>query len=180
MANYTDVLLINENVIKSVTNISENVSAGYLLPSIKLAQDVFLEETIGSVLKQSLQKKVFDNTLDTKYKFLLDEYIQPYLTYAVIVELIPNVAWKISNAGVLVTNDEKMTNVSTNDVDKIRNHYKHLSDIYKGRLQKYLIANFNDFPELSKSSGIDKIRHNLYSTASCNLNLGGERGRWKR
>lgn len=180
MADYKDVLLINENVIKSITNISENVNGGYILPAIKLAQDIDLEETIGSELKQSLQKKVFDNTLDTKYKFLLDEYIQPYLTYAAIVELIPNVAWKIGNAGVMVTNDEKMTNVSTNDVDKIRNHYKHLADVYKGRLQKYLIANYSEYPELGKSTGIDKIRHNLYSTASCNLNLGGERGRWKR
>lgn len=174
---YTDVLLINENVIKSVTNISENVSAGYLLPSIKLAQDLNLEETIGTPLKVALQKMVFDNKIgsETAYKTLLDDYIQPYLTYATIVHLIPVVSFKITNAGVLITEDEKMRN--TTDVDKVKNHYKHLADVYKGRLQKYLIANYSTYPELGKYKSVADIRQNLYSTASCNISLGGERGK---
>lgn len=180
MADFKDVLLINENVIKSVSNISENVSGNYILPAIKLAQDLDLEETIGTQLKESLQRKVFDNTIGTEtvYKTLLDDYIQQFLTYTTIVHLIPNVAWKIGNAGVMITDDEKMTNVASTEVDKVKSHYRHLADVYKGRLQKYLITHFNDFPELNKSTTIDKIRQNLYSTATCNINIGGPRGRW--
>lgn len=177
MANWTDVLLINEKVIKSITNISENVSDGYLLPSIKLSQDIDLEETIGTPLKVALQQKVYNNEIggDTQYKALLDDYIQPYLAYSTIVHLIPTVAWKIGNAGIMITDDEKMTN--TNDIDKVKNHYKHLADVYKNRLQRHLVANYSKYPELSKYKSCEDIRANLYSSASCGLNLGGPRGK---
>lgn len=177
MADYKDVLLINENVIKSVTNISENVSGGYILPAIKLAQDIDLEETIGSPLKIALQQKVFNNEIgsDLLYKTLLDDYIQQYLIYATIVHLIPNIAYKITNAGVMITEDEKMTN--TSDIDKVKWHYKHLSDVYKNRLQRHLIANYSNYPELGKYKTVEDIRQNLYSSASSGLNLGGARGK---
>lgn len=181
MADYKDVLLINENVIKSITNISENVNGGYILPAIKLAQDIDLEETIGTQLKEALQQKVFNNEigneLNFQYKTLLDDYIQSYLTYATIVHLIPNIAFKIANAGVLTTNDEKMNNVSPTEVDKVKWHYKHLADVYKNRLQRFLIQNYSSYPELQSYRSVQDIKANLISAASCNIQLGGKRGK---
>lgn len=179
MADYKDVILINENVIKSITNISENVNGGYILPAIKLAQDIDLEETIGTQLKEALQKKVFDNTItsDLVYKTLLDDYIQSYLAYATIVHLIPNIAFKIANAGVLTTNDEKMNNVSPTEVDKVKWHYKHLADVYKNRLQRFLVKNYSSYPELQTYRSVQDIKANLISAASCNIQLGGKRGK---
>ena len=179
MADYKDVLLINENVIKSITNISENVNGGYILPAIKLAQDIDLEETIGTQLKEALQQKVFNNTIGTEtvYKTLLDDYIQQFLTYTTIVHLIPNVAWKIGNAGVMITDDEKMTNVSSTEVDKVKWHYKHLADVYKNRLQRFLIQNYSSYPELQSYRSVQDIKANLISAASCNIQLGGKRGK---
>lgn len=175
--NYRDVLLTNENIIKSTTNIFENISGNYLLPSIKLAQDIDLEYTIGTELKEALQKMVFENNFKNIYKHLLDNYIQPFLTYSSIVRLIPTVAYKIANAGVLSTSDEKMNPMQPNDVDKVRNEYQRLADTYKNRLQKFLIEHHNEFPELTSSSSVDKIRQNLYSAASCGVVLGGPRGK---
>lgn len=176
---YRDVLLISENVIKSVSNISENVSGNFILPSIKLAQDIELEETIGTQLKEALQQKVFNNKIgdEIAYKTLLDDYIQDYLIYATIVHLIPCIAYKIANAGVLVTDDEKMSNVGGTDVDKVKNHYKHLADVYKNRLQRYLLKNYSLYPELHSYKSCQDIKANLYSSASAGLNLGGPRGK---
>lgn len=181
MANFIDVLLIDEGLIKSTTNISDNVSGEYILPAIKLAQDIDLESVIGSNLREALQKKVVDGSIaeDNMYKTLLDNYIQPYLTYCTIVHLIPNISWKIANAGVLTTSDEKMSPVSSIEVDKVKAHYKHLSDVYKDRLQRFLCSKYINFKELHSYKSCDEIRANLYSSASCNLNLGGARGRRK-
>lgn len=174
---YRNVLLTNENIIKSTTNIFEGLSGNYLLPSIKLAQDIDLESTIGTELKEELQKQVYGNNFKNAYKALLDNYVQPFLTYSSIVRLIPTVAYKIGNAGVLSTSDEKMNPLSSNDIDKVRNEYQHIADVYKSRLQKYLIEYHNEFPELDSNSTVDKIRQNLYSSASCGVVLGGARGR---
>lgn len=177
-----DVLLISEEYIKSVTNISDNIANDYLLPSIKLAQDLELEETIGTHLLQHIQALVYDNRISDEdnamYKLLIDKYIQPYLAYATIQHLAPTVAYKIANQGVIRTDDEKSYNITSNEVDKVTEHYKHLSNVYKKRLQLFLIANYNEFPELMKWKSIADIKANLYSAAGCNVNLGGARGKY--
>lgn len=174
---YRNVLLTNENIIKTTSNIFEGLSGNYLLPSIKLAQDLDLESTIGTELKEELQKQVYNNRFKNIYKTLLDNYVQPFLTYSSIVRLIPIVSYKIANAGVLTTSDEKMNPLSSNDIDKVRNEYQHIADVYKNRLQRFLIEHSNEFAELNSNSTIDKIKQNLYSSASCGVVLGGGRGK---
>lgn len=176
-----DVLLISEDYIKSTTNISDNIAGDYLLPSIKLAQDIDLESTIGTQLLKKLQKLVFDNDISNEdnsmYKLLLDNYIQPYLAYCTIKHLTPTVSYKLVNQGIVRTDDEKSYNVTSNEVDKVADYYNHLSNTYKKRLQLFLIANYNEFTELLNWKSISDIRANLYSAAGCNVNLGGPRGK---
>ena len=173
-----NVLLTNENIIKLTTNIFDNVNGNYLLPSIKIAQDIDLEETIGTELLRKLQSDVYNNRFEEKYKILLDDYVVPFLNYSTIVRLIPTVAVKITNAGVTRTDDEKMTNLSVNEIDKVEAEYRHIADVYKNKLQRFLIANYNDYPELTMNNTIDKIKQNLYSSASCGVVLGGSRGKY--
>lgn len=179
--NKYNVLLVNANLIKSITNISDNTADSYILPAISLAQDIDLEATIGTSLKETLQEIVYDNMIDTdgysNYKYLLDKYIQPFLCYTTITHLVPTVAYKIANAGILRTDDEKSYNVSTNEVDKIKAYYQHLADVYKNRLQRYLIAEYNTYPELGHWKSLASLKANLYSSASCGLSLGGKRGK---
>ena len=179
--NYNDVLLISEDYIKSITNISDNLANDYLLPSIKLAQDVDLEGTIGTQLLEKIQELIYNNDISNQenemYKLLLDKYIQPYLAYCTIQHLVPTVAYKLVNQGIVRTDDEKSYNVTSNEVDKLIDYYSHLSNTYKKRLQLFLIANYNEFPELLNWKSIADIRANLYSAAGCNVNLGGPRGK---
>lgn len=176
-----EVLLISEDTIKSVTNMSDNMQGDYLLPAIQLAQDIDLEETIGTPLLEKIQELVLNNTIinadNIAYKTLLDKYIQPFLCYATIAHITVPVAFKIANAGILRTEDEKMYNVSATEVDRVKSHYQHIADTYKYRLQRYLIANYNKYPELLRYKSIADLRANLYSAASCGIVLGGARGK---
>lgn len=175
--NYKDVLLTNENLVKAVTNIFDNVNGNYILPSIKIAQDLDLEDVIGTVLKEELQKQVYSNTYKNRYKMLLDDYIQPFLTYSAIVRLIPTVSYKITNAGVVKTDDEKMTSLSPSDVDKVKAEYQKIADAYRSKLGRFLMANYNDYPELKEYRDVSDIRANVYSYASSSICLGGNRGK---
>ena len=179
--NTNDVLLISEDYIKSITNVSDNIAGDYLLPSIKLAQDIDLESTIGTQLLEKIQELIYNNDISNQensmYKLLLDNYVQPYLAYATIKHLTPTVAYKLANQGVIRTDDEKSYNITSNEVDKVIDYYNHISNTYKKRLQLFLIANYNEFPELLNWKSLADIRANLYSAAGCNVNLGGPRGR---
>lgn len=179
--NTNDVLLISESYIKSVTNISDNLAGDYLLPSIKLAQDIDLESTIGTQLLEKIQELIYNNDISNQeysnYKLLLDNYIQPYLAYATIQHIVPTIAYKLVNQGVVRTDDEKSYNVTSNEVDKVIDYYSHLANTYKKRLQLFLTSNYNNFTELMNWKSIADIKANLYSAAGCNVNLGGPRGK---
>lgn len=176
-----NVLLISENTVKSTTNLSDNLNGDFILPAIKLAQDIELEETIGTQLLDKLKSLIYNNTINQeqnlKYKKLIDKYIQPFLCYATIAHITVPIAFKLANAGVLRTEDEKMYNVSADEVDKVKWHYQHIADTYKYRLQRFLIANYSQYPELMEYKSIADLRVNLYSAAKTNLWLGGARGK---
>lgn len=178
--NYRDILLCSEQVIKTYTHISDNICGDYLNPAIYVAQRSKLEGILGTALVQKIQTLVAENELileaNKAYKELLDEYITDYLCYAAICELIPIVSFKINNVGAARTEEEKTSSVTFDEVFQLRDYYEDKADYFGYRMQKYLIDNYNEFPELNDST-ISNIKANIRSAAGCSIWLGGERGK---
>lgn len=175
------VLLLDEELMKATLSIDDNLSSGYIRPAIILAQDIYLEETIGTALMLKLKSCVVDKmkngkAIPTVYKTLLDK-VQKMLAHYATAYIIDNVSGKLSNAGVLRTEDEKMTSLSDSELAERKANEIHYGDMYRGRLQRFLIANYNDYPELKEWQSIAELRHQLHSSASCGLWLGGVRGK---
>lgn len=177
---YRDILLCSEDTIKTYTNISDNVSGEYILPSIHIAQRSNLEGILGTCLVQKIQTLIGRNELNNEenkhYKELLDEYITDYLVYSSIVELIPIVSFKINNVGAARTEEEKTATVTFDEVFKLKDYYQDKADYFGYRMQKYLVENYNNFPELNDST-ISNIKANINSAAGCAIWLGGVRNK---
>lgn len=177
--NYTDILLCNEDIIKTYSNLNDNTDGKYITPALYMAQKSDLEETIGTPLLRKLQELVATGQIEEEqnehYKTLLDEHITDFLAYATIVRIIPIVSFKIGNAGAVRTEDEKVVGMSYNEVFQLADWYKNQADYLKYRMQKYLLAFYSKYPELSKYKTVDDLRNNLYSAANTNIFLGGER-----
>lgn len=175
------VLLLDEELMKATLSIDDNLSSGYIRPAIILAQDIYLEETIGTALtlklKECVKSKMRDNkAIPTAYKALLDK-VQKMLAHYATAYVIDNVSGKVSNAGVVRTEDEKMTSLSASELAERKGWEIHYGDMYRGRLQRFLIANYNDYPELKEWQSLAELRHQLHSAATCGLWLGGARGK---
>lgn len=181
MNNYNNILLVSEDYIKSNSPISNNLDDKYLLPSIAYMQRSNLEETIGSQLLRKLQELVGENTIDDEknehYKILLDDYIQDYLMYLAIADVVVSTSFKINNFGVNRTEDEKVYSASYSEVMQMKNYLLEKSNYCRYRLQRYLIANYANFKELWTWKTIADLRTNLYSANGCNVVLGGARGK---
>lgn len=173
---YRDVLFISEDYIKSESMLDDNTSGKFLLTAIKLSQDVELRSIIGKCLLETLQQKIFDREMEDieniQYKDLLDIYIQPFLLYQVLSEIIIPVSYKMSNFGLMRADDEKDYSVNNGEVNLVRQYYTDKANVYKKRLQNYLCKNKSLFPELT-----DCCDTNLYSSHSSGIWLGGERGK---
>ena len=175
------VLLLDEELMKATLAIDDNLAGGYIRPAIILAQDIYLEETIGTALFNRLKECVYNKMKNNEaippvYKTLLDK-VQKMLAHYATAYIIDNVSGKVSNAGVLRTEDEKMTSLSASELAERKSWEIHYGDMYRGRVQRFLIANYNDYPELKEWRSIADMKHQLHSAATCGLWLGGIRGK---
>lgn len=176
----TKVLLISEDFIKTNSNLNDNVWGEYLLPAIREAQDMGLQEIIGECLYRHILSLVDNGEIgdieNAAYKHLLDEYIQQYLMYQVLTDLVPIIGTKQANLGTVISNDEHVLNLSESERNRVKNHYQIRADFYCRRMQEYILNNRDAYPEL-RPCDCDKMQSNLKSAATTGLWLGGYRGR---
>jgi hypothetical protein len=177
-----NTLLTSTDFVKSNTNISDNISDKYLLPTIKEAQNEDLRGVVGDALLNKLKQLVYDGSIaDTnneKYKRLLDES-QYFLAYSAISKLVLLTSYKLSNFGISTTSDEHINSPSFNEILSMKDLYTQKADFYKLQLQQFLLRNRTDYPELS-ANDCNSIKSNIYSVASSGLWLGGLRSKIER
>ena len=172
----TNILLISEDYVKTHSGLNKNIWGDYLLPAIRDAQDIKLSTILGEDLYKTILNKADTETLDGVYTTLLEEYIQVFLMYQSIADIIPLIATKIGNLGVVVSNDEHITNLTQGERELVQNTFIYKADFYARRLQNYLLKNKNEFPELDDVI-CNQIKSNLDSSATTTLWLGGYRGK---
>lgn len=145
----TKVYLIDEKTLKEDSFINDNVGSEFIQPTIELAQDIHLQELIGTKLMNKICSLVEDDTINTSsdYKLLLDSYVIPYLEWMVTSLIQIPIAYKIRNLGVVQTTDEHTSNTQLKDVQSLEDYYSNKASFYAQRMSKFLHANHNKYPE---------------------------------
>ena len=174
------VLLISEKFIKDNCEISDNVSGKFLQSAIAEAQDLKLTPVLGEALVAKLKQLVADNEIglagNAAYKNLLDKYVQRFLMWSVKVDIAHTTSYKLSNFGVTKTSDENVQVASQDEIIADQDYSQAKADAYCNRMQNYLLDNRILYPELTENR-CHQMRANLMSAASCNVFLGGARGK---
>lgn len=174
----TNILLISEDYVKTNSGLNDNVWGSYLTPAIREAQDIKLQQILGTSLYKSLLEKVENGAIRNAdfnpYKTLLDDYVQIYLMYQTISDLVPIIGVKLTNLGAVISNDEHVTNLSQSERDLVQTYYEQRAEFYGKRLQEFLKNNSKDYEELGEC--LD-MKPTLNSVAESGLWLGGIRGR---
>lgn len=164
-----NIYLISEETLKSESYINDNLDPAMILPSIQTAQDMHLQPLIGTKLYKTLMEMVKENKVEGRYKTLMDEYIRPFLIYAVLTDIQIPLAFKNRNAGVIQTNNEYVTNSYMNDVHAIKSYYENKMNFYGLRLSDWLRANNNDIKEYCSKDDCSQMQADphSYNTGIC-------------
>lgn len=143
------VFLISEATLKKNSVINNNVDGMYILPAIEYAQDAGLQPVIGTKLYNKLMDLVEDGSITgaTDYKFLLDEYVTPYLINKVTAEIQIPLSFKLRNQGVVQQTGDNTYTPSMKDTQYIIQNYENKANFYSNRLSDYLHANHSKYPE---------------------------------
>jgi hypothetical protein len=149
-------LFITRNDIIKNTPLQGAIDADALLPFVRVSQDKYLKNLLGTVLFDFLQDRITNDTvssLSSYYQDLLDDYIKNTLIWYSCVEYIPfsNIQFK-SNGAVKQQSEQGVAPTKT-EVDYLKQIAQTNADYYALRLQNYLIAYSNNIPQYLESVG---------------------------
>ena len=166
-------LLINEEFVKGILPISENIAGQYIGTAMFEAQEIGLRSILGDCLLTTLKGHAAAEDWEQfpDYAALRDKCLM-YLAYRAVVELLPKVSYKIANMGAIRASDQNVQPMQKVDIDAMIEDYQGKADWFCDDLQRWLLANQASFPELD-ACACDQIRGNLASMASCGVWVGG-------
>lgn len=146
-----NILLISEVTLKKYTLINDNIDGVYLLPAIQMAQDVDLDNAIGTKLLNKLKELVRTGDINREsfanYKILLDEYVTPYLAWDVMTTVQIGIDYKLTNSGVIRNDDERKSHLEYNNANALRSQYEKYANAFLTKLKNYLCVNSSKYPE---------------------------------
>ena len=158
MALQAEVLFVNPDYIKRITNINASVEDSYLVPSVILAQDKYIQLYLGTDLLEKLKTEVTQVGGPTgNYALLLDNYVRKATLWWTMVDLMPSLYVKIDNGGLAIRVSEDTTGISPDDLHRETERARTNAQFYTFRLYKYLCSNSSLFPEYSSNTGADML-----------------------
>ena len=150
------VLFINKQDLVENTIIDGNVQADKLMHFIKIAQEIHVQNYLGTDLYQKIQSLIDTSTLDgTVYKDLLVDYIQPMLIHFAMVDYLPFATYQVKQGGISKHVSENAETVSKTEVDYLVEKQRSLAEWYTRRFIKYMDFNQNSFPEYTSNTNED-------------------------
>lgn len=147
-SNYLNTLLISESTLKKYTLINNNVDGMYILPAIRMSQDIDLETLISTPLVNSLKYMVnsglLPSTEDNLYGFatqLLDDFVTPYMCWQVMLNIQTNLNYKFSNSGIVGQDDERKNRLEYNKAQLLLEQYQRYANGYASKLKDFIDRN---------------------------------------
>lgn len=147
------IYLVSTSLLKTNSIICQNVDDSLLLNAISEAQDIELQQTLGSALYNRILNDVDEGTIAGDYKELLDNYIQNFVCYYAVYHAIPVISIKIKNKGVVRENSEWSQDSTFQEMSYLRKDTQDKAEFYAQRLSDYLQANKDSFPEYKANCG---------------------------
>ena len=149
------ILITRKDVVK-FTAMNGNVDTDKFIQYIKIAQDVHIQNYVGTELLKAIQAKITASTLTGDYLALVTDYIKPMLIHWAMVEYLPFAAYTIANKGVYKHSSENAENVSKEEVDFLMEKERDIAQYYTDRFISYMSFNASSkFPEYYTNNNED-------------------------
>jgi len=152
MAIPQEILLINEELLKKYTPLTDAVDPNLIRPCIYVAQDMYLQNFLGTNLTNKLKDDVANGTLEDQYATLLNDYVIKLLIWWVMVELYPSLLYKHDNGNLVSRQSEDTTPVTKGEMESLKEKARENARFYTKRMVDYLRYNTNLFPEYTNNT----------------------------
>ena len=160
------VLLVSSNKIKAFTDVNDNVDEKLLLSNIQIAQDLGLQNLLGTSFYFHILNAAETQTLTGPENTLLQDYIQPYLLWRAVWEALPTLWMRIQNKSVIIGQTEQGSPVGKNEFNTLRQIHESRYEFYAQRLMDYIKNHPGDYPlyfAYNSNDGMKPAKENYYA-----------------
>lgn len=139
------VFFISETYLKDNTPANLNVDTKDVYAHVGTAQDVYIQDVIGSKLYDELKTAVAASTISSAQADLLDK-IQPAQVWWSIYLALPWINYKVKNKSVQKSNSENGVAAELPEMKWLRDDLKNRAEYYSQRLKDFLFLNSQNYP----------------------------------
>lgn len=155
------ILFIDEDYLKRFSTINGSVDPTFLEPKIIVAQDIWIQELLGSNLYEKLQTLIQTGDIllaaNVDYRNLLEKRVMSTTLHWSLVEILPDCLYKINNGSLSTFSSEDSTAITRGELDRLIETERDKAQFYSERLISYLCANSSKFPEYSVQVTSDQM-----------------------
>lgn len=148
-------LFITNRDLKRFSVLDGNVDADKFIQYIDIAQDIHIQNYLGTDLYEKLQADIIADTLTGNYLTLVNTYVKPMLIHWAMVEYLPFAAYTVANKGIYKHTAENSDSVTKNEVDYLSEKERDIAQHYTRRFIDYMCYNSTLFPEYSSNTNED-------------------------
>lgn len=132
-----------------------NTDTDRFIQFIKLAQEIHLQNYLGTKLYNRISSDIINDTLTGDYLELVTDYIQPMLIHYAMVDYLPFAAYQVKNGGVFKHNSENAETVSKDEVDFLIQKERDFAEYYTRRFVDFICFDNTKFPEYTENQESD-------------------------
>ena len=148
-------LFISRTDLVKNSIIDANTDTDLFIQFIKIAQEIEVQNYLGTDLYNKISADIIAGTLTGDYLNLVNDYVQPMLIWWAQVNYIPYAAYQIKNGGVFKHTSENAESASRSEVDYLVQKARNTAEYYTRRFVEYMNFNSNLFPEYNSNSDSD-------------------------
>ena len=148
-------LFISRTDLVKNTIIDGNVDTDKFIQFISIAQDIHIQNYLGTKLYERIENDIINDTLTGDYLKLVTDYIQPMLIHYAMVDYLPFAAYQVKNGGVFKHSSENAETVNKDEVDFLIQKERDFAEYYTRRFVDYICFNNTKFPEYTENQESD-------------------------
>lgn len=133
----TALFIKRADLVKN-TIINGNVDTDKFIGFIKIAQEMHIQNYLGTDLYNKISADIISDSLTGDYLTLVNTYIQPMLIHFAMVDYLPFAAYEIKNGGLFKHRSENSETPSKEEVDFLVQRHRHFADFYTQRFLDHM------------------------------------------
>ncbi len=149
-------LFVTRKDLVKFTSVSGGVDTDKFIQYIKIAQDIHIQNFLGTDLYNKISADIVADTLTGDYLSLVTDHVKPMLIHWAMVEFLPFSAYTIANKGVYKNTSENADSVTKDEVDFLVEKERKTAQYYTDRFINYMSFNASSkFPEYYTNNNDD-------------------------